>query len=114
MRRDQQEYFRREILSIIEDFPEAADRLHHLRNYVAESPCICHRTQQGQQAPGPHCPTASTLGFILDEVVEPGDWIKAVAINGQTGLVTITAYTKGSDGGENVQTFNLRGVSDAV
>ena len=112
MRRKQREHFRQKIRALIDDFPEAADRLHYLRNYVAESPCICHTTQQGQQAPGPHCPTAKTLGFILDEVVRPGDWIKAVAINGQTGLVTITSYTQ--DGGEDTQTFELRGVSSAL
>lgn len=74
--------------------------------------CTCHKTQEIGQAPGPKCPTASVLAFLLDEVVEPGDWIKAVAINGQTGVVKITSYRTGE--GEKVQTYPLRGISDVL
>lgn len=75
--------------------------------------CICHETHRGGQAPGPHCPSAKLLAFLFDEVVESGDWIKAIAINGQTGVVTITSYSK--ERGENQQRFNLSGeISDAM
>jgi hypothetical protein len=37
---DDREHFRAKILELIRDFPEAAERLHYLRNYVAESSAV--------------------------------------------------------------------------